>query len=107
MSKPRYRIQALSRRIGDVVVLPCETSLDIPAERVLEAAIEHGLSSVVVMGYTVDGIEYFASSIADGGTTLWLIERLKRQLLAVAEEIPPREARPGGTVIPFRKDDTP
>ena len=33
----------------------------------------------------MDGEEYFASSIADGGTVLWLIERMKLQLLREVE----------------------
>jgi len=63
------------------------TKLDLPAERVLEAAIEAGVTDVVLAGYDEDGNEYFASSVADGGTTLWLLERCKRQLLNGADEI--------------------
>ena len=55
------------------------TRLDIPIKKVLDSAA--GLQSVVVMGYTSEGEEFFASSIADGGEVLWLIERLKLQLL--------------------------
>ena len=55
------------------------TSLDVPVSKVLNAAT--GLQSVVVIGYTSDGEEFFASSMADGGEVLWLIERLKLQLL--------------------------
>lgn len=57
------------------------TSLDLPAERVLTAALEAELTDVVIAGYDKDGDEYFASSVADGGSTLWLIERLKKMLL--------------------------
>ena len=55
------------------------TSLDVPVSKVLDSAA--GLQSVVVLGYTSEGEEFFASSIADGGEVLWLIERLKLQLL--------------------------
>ena len=72
--------------MGDVVALDCVTRLDIPADRVLEAAMGE-LEKVVVIGYDKDGEEYFASSIADGGTTLWLMERSKAKLLAIPDEI--------------------
>lgn len=60
------------------------TTLDVPAERVLAAALGNDLQSVVVMGYREDGSEYFASSMADGGAVLWLMERMKKQLIEVA-----------------------
>jgi hypothetical protein len=66
--------------MADIHVLDVITKLDIPAERVLEQALGN-LEKVVVMGYDKDGEEYFASSMADGGDVLWLIERLKQQLL--------------------------
>lgn len=69
--------------MGEVVELGCITSLDIPAERVLNAAVKKDLQSVVILGYDQEGQEYFSSSIADGGSVLWLMERLKKQLLEV------------------------
>lgn len=54
---------------------------DIPAERVIEDAIDANLDKVVILGYTQDGDEYFASSIADGGSVVWLMEMAKKQLL--------------------------
>lgn len=65
---------------GNVVALSVITSHDIPADRVLVSAIGQ-LESVIVIGYDKDGDEYFASSIADGGDTLWLMERFKMALL--------------------------
>lgn len=41
------------------------------------------LSGVVVLGYDKEGEEYFASSYADGGDILWLLERCKLKLLTV------------------------
>ena len=41
------------------------------------------------MGFTADGDEeYFASSYADGGTVLWLLERLKKRLIDPDAENP-------------------
>jgi hypothetical protein len=69
--------------LGKVVFLNNVTSIDLPADRVIENAIGK-LKSVVIIGYTEDGEEeYFASSIADGGTVLWLMERTKQALLNV------------------------
>jgi sugar phosphate isomerase/epimerase len=62
------------------------TRLDLPPERVLEKAKEAGLEGVVVLGYTKDGEEFAASSYADGGTVLWLLERTKARLLGVKDE---------------------
>lgn len=59
------------------------TRLDQPAERILQKALDADLKTVVIMGYTQEGQEFFASSVADGGIALWLMERLKTQLLAI------------------------
>ena len=67
----------------NVVGLGVATSLDIEPARVLAAALEVGLSGVVVVAYDSTGDEYFASSISDGGTTLWLLEKAKKALLNV------------------------
>ena len=73
--------------MSKVVVFPGPTRLDVPAERVLNAALGAGLESVVIAGYTADGEEYFASSIADGGSVLWLVEQFKRQLFEKADDL--------------------
>lgn len=64
-----------------VVKFPGLSRLDLPAERILSEAAKAGLTSVVVIGYDAEEDEYFASSIADGGTVIWLMERLKKKLL--------------------------
>lgn len=73
--------------MGDVVILPVISSLDCPAERIMSLAMQQDLEKVVVIGYHKDGTEFFGSSIADGGTVLWLMERTKVKLLKVAEEM--------------------
>lgn len=64
----------------NVIFLNNETSLDIPADRVLEAAVGE-LDSAVVIGYDKDGNLYTASSLADGGDVLWLLELCKNRLM--------------------------
>lgn len=59
--------------------------LDLPPERVLTKALDGNLTSVVILGHTEDGDEYFASSLADGGDVLWLLERCKKLLLDVPD----------------------
>jgi hypothetical protein len=61
------------------------TKLDMPPDLVLEQA-KTKLEGVVIIGFDTDGGEYFASSYADGGTVLWLLERLKLQLLQVPDD---------------------
>lgn len=72
--------------MSNVVNINCVTRLDLPPDRVLEAAIGQ-LDSVVLTGYDKDGNEYFASSVADGGAALWLLERCKKKLLEQVEEL--------------------
>lgn len=95
--------------MSDDKVVPLETvsRLDLPVERVLQAAVEAGLSDVVIMGYTKDDErEYFASSIADGGSVLWLMKRLERELLSVeASEASPSAIDPEGKVLKFTKPE--
>lgn len=68
--------------VAKVIDFTGVSKLDLNPDRVLEAAIG-GLESVVVIGYTNDGKEYFATSIADGGTANWLLDRCKMKLLDV------------------------
>lgn len=68
--------------MGKVIPLGGVTKLDLPVDRILEAA-KDSLEGVVLMGYTKDGEHYFASTYADGGEVLWLLENLKKQLLEV------------------------
>ena len=68
-----------------VVTLNIPTRLDIPVERVHDAARDVNLQSIVIIGYDEDGDFYFASSYADGGDVLWLMEMAKKRLLEIGE----------------------
>lgn len=63
------------------------TRLDLTPERVLDAAKESRLGGVVVMGFDEDGEFYAASSYADGGTVMWLLEKCKHSLLGAAARL--------------------
>lgn len=71
--------------MDNVVYLDTITRLDIPADRVIEQAMGK-LESVVIIGYTKDGEEYFAASEADGAQVLWKLERAKLMLLQVCDD---------------------
>ncbi|MBA2125076.1 hypothetical protein DLM45_02395 [Hyphomicrobium methylovorum] len=69
--------------MSNVVELNCETTLDIPAERILSKALGSELNTAIVVGYDKDGDLYFASTTADGGTVLWLFEQAKIALMGI------------------------
>jgi hypothetical protein len=64
-----------------VVLLPVVTTLDIPVARIIDGARDADLDDILVLGTTKDGLNYFASSQADGAQALWLIEHAKMRLL--------------------------
>jgi hypothetical protein len=67
--------------MGEVIEASFVTRLDIPAERILRKAQDADLSTAVVIGWDADGDFYFASTAADGGDVLWLLELAKKKLL--------------------------
>lgn len=72
--------------MGDVVDLNIVTRLDVDPRRVIDGAAASDLRSVVILGYTEDGDEYFASSIADGADVVWLLERSKHKLMTITDQ---------------------
>ena len=67
----------------NVVHLDIPTKIDLPPEKVLENALSKIGDGVVVLGYNTEGDYYFSSSISDATEVLWLIEKLKQQLLEI------------------------
>lgn len=67
---------------SNIIVLPVITKLDIPADRVLESALGN-VDRVLIMGWDKEGEVYFASSFADGGDVLWIMELCKKKLLEI------------------------
>jgi hypothetical protein len=61
------------------------TKLDLSPDTLLEN-LKGEFEGFIITGFSKDGGEVFASSYADGGTALWLIERFKIKLLEAAEE---------------------
>ena len=60
------------------------TKLDLSPDTLLEN-LKGEFEGFIITGFK-DGDEVLASSYADGGTALWLIERFKIKLLEAAEE---------------------
>lgn len=71
---------------AEIITPSFNTRLDIPPERVLEAAKEAGLDQVIVIGRTKDSDLYMASSTGDGPEILWLIECAKGYILDPARD---------------------
>lgn len=74
--------EKVERITAKVVPLGNVTRLNLPADRVLEQAIGK-LDGVVILGREPNGEYYFCSSIADGGTVLWMMEKLKMVLMGI------------------------
>lgn len=79
-----YKIKSRKEVETNVSRLNCITKLDLPPDLVINAALGC-MDEVVVIGYDKRGDEYFASSVADGGSVLWLMERAKFKLLGYEE----------------------
>ena len=63
------------------------TKLDLPVERMLNRALEAGLTEVVILGFKEDGDEFFASSKSDGGAVLWHLQRAIHKLMKTPEDL--------------------
>jgi hypothetical protein len=57
------------------------TTLDLDPIRVLEEAKGADLAEVVICGVDVDGNEFFSSSVADGSSCGWHLDRAKWNLM--------------------------
>ena len=87
---------------SNVIHLRMISTMPLDPNVLLEDAKDE-LDGVVILGWRKGdpqnrsaGDEYFASSIADGATVLWLLERAKHKLLAIADE----DWQPGDVVEP-------
>ena len=67
--------------MGEVVILDCETRLDIPADRVLDAAKEDNLSVAMVIGHDPDGGLVLRTTTTKAKELVWLMELAKKLIL--------------------------
>ena len=70
--------------MGDVVTLSTNTTLGLPPDRVLSAAMG-SLKETIIIGTDENGF-YFASSSGDLERILWLVEKAKRRLARMDDE---------------------
>lgn len=70
----------------DVVRFPGISYLDLDPDQVLQEAVGK-LDQVVICGFDKDGNQYFASSVADGGQSLWHLERAKWALMKITDDL--------------------
>lgn len=61
-----------------------EEGVSIDCDKVLNGALGR-LSTVVIVGYTKEEYEYYASSTDDSAEIVWLLERMKKFLLDEAD----------------------
>ena len=71
--------------MNNVILFNGITKLDLDPDMVLENT-KGKLEGVILIGYDKEGAEYFASTYADGGDVLWLLERMTLRLLNVEAE---------------------
>ena len=59
------------------------TKSEVPVERVLNGASKADLKHCIIVGTTNEDNLYFASSQADGGDILWMMEKAKQLLMEI------------------------
>jgi hypothetical protein len=67
--------------VEKVSILRVSTTLDLPAERVLNAAINANLENCVIVGFDAEGKMHFASTKGSAGFVLWAFEKAKKVLM--------------------------
>lgn len=70
----------------NVIPLGNITTLDLDPHQMLKNAMPEIDGGVVLIGRDSDGDLFFASSIADGGDVLWLLEMAKKELLEISAD---------------------
>jgi len=71
--------------MGKVIPIGGVTKLDLDPDIILENN-KGKFEGFVIVGWGKDGNETFASTYADGGDVLWLLERCKMALFRNIEE---------------------
>jgi hypothetical protein len=66
---------------GKILEFNGVTRLDINPDIVIAAAQKRRLDGIIMIGLEEDGEFFFASSYADGGDVLWLMELAKKRLM--------------------------
>lgn len=81
--KPSLKVIKFEPRKAEKQPVAAE-GVEIACDQVLQGALGR-LSTVVIVGYTKEEYEYYASSIDDSAEIVWLLERMKKFLLDEAD----------------------
>lgn len=68
-----------------VIIAEVVTTLDTPADRLLESAIGR-LDECIIVGTDKEGNDFFASNRSDAGTAIYHFERAKHRLMKLIDE---------------------
>ena len=71
--------------MSNVKIFTGVTPLDFDADVIINSALGK-LKSVVIVGETEDGEEFFSASISGGPETLWMLERAKHKLMGIFDQ---------------------
>lgn len=71
----------------NIIKFPGQTTVDLPADRILEAAKETSFDSLFIVGMTETGEFYLAATTADMGTMALLHRRMGTALDNYLEDI--------------------
>ena len=71
--------------MGKIIPIGGITKLDLNPDVILEMA-KGKLEGVVLVGFDKDGEVYAASSYADGGDVMWLLEACKTKMMQAVEK---------------------
>jgi hypothetical protein len=63
-------------------LVPRVSRQSLNCDKLLQDAIDEGLQDVIIVGYAKSGELYAASSTADGGEIVYLLELLKHKLFS-------------------------
>lgn len=85
MSEFRTKIGKVTVKPSNVITLPVITNQEIPPSRVLAAAMEANLKTVIVLGLDADSEEYFAGTTSDPGLAITLAERFKYMIMRMGD----------------------
>ena len=66
--------------MGKIIPIGGVTKLDLPVDRILENS-KGQYEGLVLIGFNKDGEVIAASTYADGGTVLWLLEACKTKMM--------------------------
>lgn len=81
--KRKVKNKPAIREEGNVSILqPPVSYVDIPPERVLQQAADHGLTDVLVIGWDLEGELYTHTTTASGPEVNWLLDIAKQKLFS-------------------------